>query len=208
MQNSIDYKPKSFQWNSANIEWVKNYLIQKSRLLNNITDGVGIDIANINLLQFDALCTLLEKTAEGRELRAKMFKAWRSKKSRDSNNGKKVFTFNLEVKAGAQLKKLAHNRPINKTLEALIYGTYQSVESLRQQTKELNAQKKRDIKQGQALKSEEELLQHYEVQALAKKEKSELVRIILRLNRQMKKQEETLREKQNVLAALQKEFNL
>jgi hypothetical protein len=208
MQNNIDYKPKSFQWNSTNIDWVKSYLTQKSRLLNKITDGVGVDIANINLLQFNALCSLLEKTAEGRELRTKMFKAWRSKKSRDSNNGKKIFTFNLEVKAGAQLKKLAHNNPINKTLEDLIYGTYESVEKIRLQTKELKAQEKREARQQQAIQAEEELLQHYEVQELAKKEKSELVRTILRLNKQVKKQEEDLQEKQKVLNALQKEFGL
>jgi len=137
-----------------------------------------------------------------------MFKAWRSKKSRDSNNGKKVYTFNLDVKAGAALKKLAHNRPINKTLETLIYGTFESVESIREQKKALKAQKKRETEQAHAREVEEDLLDHYEVLELAKKEKSELIRTILRLSKQVKKQEEELHETQTVLTSLKKEFNL
>ena len=140
MATTAGYKPKEFLWNTTNTSWVKRYLTQKMPQLNRITNGVGVDIANLNLIQFDALCALLEKTAEGREMRSRMFKAWRSKKSRDSNNGKKSFTFNLDIRAGKQLKLLAKNRPINKTLEDLIYGTYQSTESLRQQARQLKTQ--------------------------------------------------------------------
>lgn len=208
MPANIDYKPKTFEWNTTNISWLKSYLTQKSRLLNRITDGVGVDIANINLLQFNALCSLLEKTAEGRELRTKMFKAWRSKKSRDSNNGKKVFTFNLDVKAGVQLKKLAHNRAINKTLEDIIYGTFQSVESLRQQAKQLKSQKKAEEQKQQEQKEEEEIAIRYEVKTLATHEKSELIRVILKLNKQIKAQEEAYQEKQKALMKLQQEYDL
>ena len=67
----------------------------------------GIDIDNLTLQQFDQLCLRLEENAEGRELRNRLFKAWRSKKSRDSDNGKKLYSFNLEIKAGDLLKQLA-----------------------------------------------------------------------------------------------------
>ncbi|MCG6202669.1 hypothetical protein [Psychromonas antarctica] len=196
MPVNIDYKPKTFEWNTTNIAWLKSYLTQKSRLLNLITDGVGVDIANINLLQFNGLCTLLEKTAEGRELRTKMFKAWRSKKSRDSNNGKKIFTFNLDVKAGLQLKKLADKRTINKTLEDIIYGTFQSEESLSLQAKQLKAQKKIEKQKLQEQQTEEEISIRFEVKALATQEKSELIRIILKLNKQLKMFEERYQERQ------------
>lgn len=196
MNANIDYKPKTFEWNNTNINWLKSYLTQKSRLLNKITDDVGVDIANINLLQFNTLCTLLEKTAEGRELRTKMFKAWRSKKSRDSNNGKKVFTFNLDVKAGIQLKKLARDRPINKTLEDLIYGNFQNVETLRQQTKQLKLQQKIDEQKQQEQEREEEIALNLEVKILAAQEKSELIRTILKLNKKIKSQEESLQDTQ------------
>ena len=207
MPANINYKPKAFDWNNKNIKWLKSYLLQKNRLLNKITNDVGVDIANINLLQFDSLCELLEKTAEGRELRTKMFKAWRSKKSRDSNNGKKIFTFNLDVQAGAHLKKLAHNRPINKTLEDLIYGTFQSVESLRQETKQAKMRKKAEEQKIEEQKAADEISLHYEVKALSTQEKSELIRIILKLNRELKAKEEVIDEKEKALIILKQEFD-
>lgn len=208
MPANIDYKPKTFEWNKTNINWLKSYLTRKSRLLNNITDGVGVDIVNINLLQFDALCALLEETAEGRELRAKMFKAWRSKKSRDSDNGKKVFTFNLDKKAGVELKKLAHNRPINKTLEEIIFGTFQSVESLRQQAKQLKNQIKEEEQKHKEEKEEEDISIRFEVKALATQERSELIRTILKLNKIIKAHESDLDIKQKELSALKQEYDL
>ncbi|WP_354625286.1 hypothetical protein [Psychromonas sp. MME2] len=72
------------------------------------------------------LCELLETTADGRELRNQLFKAWRSKKSRDSDNGKKLYTFNMSIKAGDQLKKLAKGKPLNQTLEKLIFAGKQA----------------------------------------------------------------------------------
>ncbi|HEY5716597.1 MAG TPA: hypothetical protein VIS54_09290 [Psychromonas sp.] len=199
------YQPKEFLWNTANIQWLKNYLTQKTPELNRLTNGVGIDITHLNLLQFDALCALLEKTAEGRELRTRMFKAWRSKKSRDSNNGKKSFTFNLDIEAGSKLKKLAKNRAINKTLEELIYGTYQSAESLRQEAKQLKAQQKSDKIQQSV---QDELRYNYEVKELAGLEKSELIRTILKLNKQLKENQEKLKEKQLRLTQLQQDYDL
>jgi len=207
MPANINYKPKAFDWNSKNIKWLKSYLLQKNRLLNKITNDVGVDIANINLLQFDSLCELLEKTAEGRELRNKMFKAWRSKKSRDSNNGKKIFTFNLDVQAGTQLKKLAHDRPLNKTLEDLIYGTFQSVESLRQESKQLKLQKKVEEQKREEQEAEDEIAIRYEVKALSTQEKSELIRIILKLNRELKAKDEKIAEKEKALSTLKQEFD-
>lgn len=196
MSEITDFKPKTFEWNSTNISWLKGYLGKNSRVLNSVTGGVGVDIANMDLTQFDSLCRLLENTAEGRELRNKMFKAWRSKKSRDSNNGKKAYTFNLDIKTGSQLKKLAYNRPINKTLEDLINGTFQSVDELRKQTKKKKQQEK-----------EEKLSQEYEVKALAKQEKSELIRTILRLNKQIKTQEEAALKTQKSLISLQSQYD-
>ena len=57
----------------------------QSRVLQKLTGGIGIDINNLNQFQFQQLCQLLETTAEGRELRNQLFKALRSKKSRDSD---------------------------------------------------------------------------------------------------------------------------
>ena len=207
MPANINYKPKAFDWNSKNIKWLKSYLLQKNRLLNKITSDVGVDIANINLLQFDSLCELLEKTAEGRELRTKMFKAWRSKKSRDSNNGKKIFTFNLDVQAGAQLKKLAHDRPLNKTLEDLIYGTFQSVESLRLETKQLKIQQKAEAEEIKEQQAEEEVALRYDVKSLGSQEKSELIRIILKLNRELSAKNDAYQEKDKALTMLKQEFD-
>jgi len=199
-----DYKPQEFSWNATNTLWLKKYLTQKIPQLNSITNGVGVDISNLNLLQFNSLCALLEKTAEGRELRSRMFKAWRSKKSRDSDNGKKSFTFNLDIQAGIALKKLAKNQAINKTLEDLIFGTYQSAESQRQEAKQQKARQKTEKAQQQL---EDELALSYEVKELASQEKSELIRTILKLNRQLKANEDKLREKQLTLTLLQQEYD-
>ncbi|MFT7054314.1 MAG: hypothetical protein ACJAU1_001876, partial [Psychromonas sp.] len=114
--------PTGFTWNDVNSDWVKNYLTRKTALLQKLTSGIGVDINNMNEFQFQQVCQLLETTADGRELRNKMFKAWRSKKSRDSDNGKKLYTFNLSIKAGSYLKKIAKDNPINKTLEKLIFA--------------------------------------------------------------------------------------
>jgi len=187
---SVD-TPASFKWNDKNAQWVKNYLMPKSDLLLPLTNGIGLDLSHLTEDKFTHLCGLLEKTAEGRELRNKMFKAWRSKKSRDSNNGKKIYTFNLSIDAGIQLKKIAKQAPLNKTLEALIFaGKTQAKdpEKLQQQIKQLNVE-------NQKLKQEIETLNNNQadslisadlhVTELAKLEKSQLIKQILILKRKL-----------------------
>ncbi|WP_019615168.1 hypothetical protein [Psychromonas ossibalaenae] len=195
MHAATSYIPKEFKWNESNINWLKSYLIQKTPLLNQISSGIGIDIHNLNLLRFNELCELLDKSAEGRELRTRLFKAWRSKKSRDSNNGKKLFTFNLDIQAGIQLKKLAKNRTINGTLEDLIYGTYQSEEIKRSEAKQLKAEQQ-EVRQREADKKEleDEAAKNYDVKELAGQEKSELIRTILKLHKQLRDYEKQLDE--------------
>ena len=123
--------PASFEWSDLTQSWVKSYLMPKKNQIKALLDKVNINIETINENQFSQLCQILETTAEGRELRNKMFKAWRSKKSRDSDNGKKLYTFNLSIKAGDQLKKVAKGNPLNKTLESLIFtGKNTSQESI------------------------------------------------------------------------------
>ncbi|WP_028863606.1 hypothetical protein [Psychromonas aquimarina] len=193
MPSSASYIPKEFKWNKSNIEWLKSYLAQKTPLLNQISSGIGIDIHNLNLLRFNELCELLDKSADGRELRSRLFRAWRSKKSRDSDNGKKLYTFNLDIKAGTQLKKLAKNRTINSTLEDLIFGTYQSDEIKRAQAKQLKAEQKEIERQEETRKEvEDETAKNYDVKELAAQEKSELIRTILKLHKQLKDYEKQL----------------
>ena len=141
--------PASFEWNESNSQWVKNYLIPKTPLLLSLTQGLGIDINNMSETQFTQLCQLLETTAEGRELRNKMFKAWRSKKSRDSDDGKKLYTFNLSIKAGDQLKKVAKNKALNKTLESLIFAAKEPARDTKkmQQTIDSLSVKNQELKQ-------------------------------------------------------------
>lgn len=187
---SVD-TPASFEWNNINSKWVKNYLMPKSTLILSLTNGMGLDLNNITEDNFKTFCELLEKTAEGRELRNKMFKAWRSKKSRDSDNGKKMYTFNLSINAGEQLKKIAKHAPLNKTLEKLIFtGKVESKES------EKNVQKMKQLKlENQKLKEELKALSNDQVETfmnsdlqvndLAKLEKSQLIRQILILKRKI-----------------------
>ena len=183
--------PASFEWNDTNSKWVKNYLMPKTTLILSLTNGMGLDLSNLTESKFTHFCELLEKTAEGRELRNKMFKAWRSKKSRDSDNGKKMYTFNLSIDAGIQLKKIAKQAPLNKTLETLIFaGKTQAKdpEKLQQQIKQLNVE-------NQKLKQEIETLNNdqadslisadLQVTELAKLEKSQLIKQILILKRKL-----------------------
>lgn len=188
--------PAGFQWNDVNSNWVKNYLIRKTALLQKLTSGIGVDINNMNEFQFQQLCQLLEKTADGRELRNKMFKAWRSKKSRDKDNGKKLYTFNLSIKAGSYLKKIAKDNPINKTLENLILagklisedqtGKYKhKIAQLTAQNEQLIAQ----LAQIPLAPAEEETDAHsnsgLQVKELAEMEKSQLIKQILLLQRKL-----------------------
>lgn len=191
--------PASFTWNDSSSLWVKNYLMPKNALLVTLTNGIGVDLDNINEGQFTQLCQLLETTAEGRELRNKMFKAWRSKKSRDSDNGKKLYTFNLSIKAGDQLKKIAKKSPLNKTLESLIFaGKINTPDQAK--LKELNECKLENKELQQKLSEtlanispanedlEIESLIHLDLQVndLAKLEKSQLIKQILILKRKLK----------------------
>jgi len=189
--------PASFQWNDTNSHWVKNYLLPKNDLLATLTNGIDLDLNNLNENTFKQFCQLLESTAEGRELRNKMFKAWRSKKSRDSDNGKKLYTFNLSIKAGEQLKKVAKNAPLNQTLESLIFTgktSSSSDEKLQQQLNECKLENKQlQQKLSDALQNttsinddaEIELLIKADLQVneLAKLEKSKLIKQILMLKR-------------------------
>ena len=195
--------PASFEWNESNSQWVKNYLIPKTPLLLSLTQGLGIDINNMSETQFTQLCQLLETTAEGRELRNKMFKAWRSKKSRDSDDGKKLYTFNLSIKAGDQLKKVAKNKALNKTLESLIFAAKEPARDTKkmQQTIDSLCVKNRELKQqlsnaqNQSSNSNDTdtddfdslIKNDLQVAELAKLEKSQLIKQILLLKRKLNK---------------------
>lgn len=195
--------PASFEWNESNSQWVKNYLIPKTPLLLSLTQGLGIDINNMSETQFTQLCQLLETTAEGRELRNKMFKAWRSKKSRDSDDGKKLYTFNLSIKAGDQLKKVAKNKALNKTLESLIFAAkepardakkmQQTIDSLSVKNQELkqqlsNVQKQSSNSNDTDTDDFDSLIKNdLHVAELAKLEKSQLIKQILLLKRKLNK---------------------
>ena len=189
--------PASFQWNDTNRHWVKNYLMPKSDLLATLTNGIDLDINGMNEDTFKQFCQLLESTAEGRELRNKMFKAWRSKKSRDSDNGKKLYTFNLSIKAGEQLKKVAKHAPLNQTLESLIFTgktSNSSDEKLQQQLKQCKLENKQLQQQlFDALQNTKPINDDAEIKSLietdlqvnelAKLEKSQLIKQILMLKR-------------------------
>ena len=193
--------PASFEWNESNSQWVKNYLIPKTPLLLSLTQGLGIDINNMSETQFTQLCQLLETTAEGRELRNKMFKAWRSKKSRDSDDGKKLYTFNLSIKAGDQLKKVAKNKALNKTLESLIFAAkepardakkmQQTIDSLSVKNQELKQQLSNAQNQSSNSNDTDDfdslIKNDLQVAELAKLEKSQLIKQILLLKRKLNK---------------------
>ncbi|MEG3753624.1 hypothetical protein [Psychromonas arctica] len=191
--------PTGFEWNDLNRNWVKHYLMPKSALLTPLLDGEELDVDAMDEAQFIDFCHLLETSAEGRELRNKMFKAWRSKKSRDSDNGKKLYTFNMSVKAGDQLKKIAKKSPLNATLELLIFAeseSHRSIQSLQQQVKQVqqeNLQLKAQLNAASLQGSTEDdqvdiqtlLNTELQVTELAKLEKSKLIKQILLLKRQL-----------------------
>jgi hypothetical protein len=183
--------PASFEWNDVNANWVKNYLMPKTGLLLSLTDDIGLDLNNLTEARFKKFCELLERTAEGRELRNKMFKAWRSKKSRDSDNGKKMYTFNLSIEAGSQLKKIAKGAAINQTLESLIFAgkkTTKDPEKLQLQIDQLNAentQLKHELKTLINTQAESLIQDDLQVTELAKLEKSQLIKQILILKRKL-----------------------
>jgi hypothetical protein len=192
--------PASFQWNESNSQWVKNYLLPKSALLLTLTDGQPLEMDSMDETGFKQFCQLLETTAEGRELRNKMFKAWRSKKSRDSDNGKKLYTFNLSIKVGDQLKKVAKNAPLNQTLESLIFSEttlQQENEMLLKQLRQSESVNKKLEKQldeiNQAIKPVDDsaeiealIASDIQVSELAVLEKSKLIKQILILKRKLK----------------------
>ncbi|MFQ3175074.1 MAG: hypothetical protein ACJAYB_000939 [Psychromonas sp.] len=190
--------PTGFKWNDVNSNWVKHYLTRKTALLQKLTSGIGVDINNMNEFQFQQVCQLLETTADGRELRNKMFKAWRSKKSRDSDNGKKIYTFNLSIKAGNYLKKIAKDNPINKTLEKLIFAgkltSEDQADKYKHKIAQLSVQNEQLISQLAqiplaSLPVEDEIQAHTNsdllVKELAGLEKSQLIKKILLLQRKL-----------------------
>jgi len=190
--------PASFTWNDANSLWLQNYLMPKIDLLSTLIAGTDININVMDESQFKQLCQLLETTADGRELRNKMFKAWRSKKSRDSDNGKKLYTFNLSIKAGDQLKKVAKGNPLNKTLESLIFtgkNTLQesilSNKKIEQLTLENKMLKQKLAHLSKNEEAEIELLINKDlyVSELAALEKSQLIKQILMLKRKLQASE-------------------
>lgn len=187
--------PASFEWNNINYHWVKNYLIRKSDLLSQLINNSDLDINTMTEDHFKALCQLLETTAEGRELRNKMFKAWRSKKSRDSDNGKKLYTFNLSISAGTKLKQIAKETPLNKTLESLIFAgktDIKRIEKLQKEIKQLNidntnlrSQLSEALVEKQADHVSSFNNNNTQVNELAKLEKSQLIKQILMLKRKL-----------------------
>ena len=190
--------PTGFKWNDVNSNWVKSYLNRETALLQKLTSGIGVDINNINEFQFQQVCQLLETTADGRELRNKMFKAWRSKKSRDSDNGKKLYTFNLSIKAGNYLKKIAKDNPINKTLEKLIFAgkltSEDQADKYKHKIAQLTLQNEQLVSQLAQISlapppAEDEIQAHTNsdllVKELAGLEKSQLIKKILVLQRKL-----------------------
>lgn len=190
--------PTGFTWNDVNSNWVKNYLNRNTALLQKLTNGIGVDINNMNEFQFQQVCQLLETTSDGRELRNKMFKAWRSKKSRDSDNGKKLYTFNLSIKAGNYLKKIAKDNPINKTLEKLILAgkltSEDQADKYKHKIAQLTLQNEQLVSQLAQIPlvphpAEEEIHAHINsnllVKELAELEKSQLIKQILLLQRKL-----------------------
>lgn len=184
--------PAGFEWTTTNGHWVRNYLLSKTNLLIKVTNHTW-DINQINEFDFIQLCKQLELSAEGRELRNKMFKAWRSKKSRDSDNGKKLYTFNLSIEAGLQLKKLAKEAPLNKTLESLILaGNNKTNEACQQQIHNISMSNKQSVSataQDEITNENDEIdaliNQNLQVAELAKLEKSQLIKQILLLKRKL-----------------------
>ena len=186
--------PASFIWNDTNRLWLQNYLMPKIDLLSTLITDTDIDIKVMNESQFKQLCQLLETTADGRELRNRMFKAWRSKKSRDSNNGKKLYTFNLSIKAGDQLKQVAKGNALNKTLESLIFAEKNTSQALILSNKKIDKLtienkklKQNSIHLPKNEEAEIEILINKDlyVSELATLEKSQLIRQILMLKRQL-----------------------
>lgn len=186
--------PASFEWSDLTQSWVKSYLMPKKNQIKALLDKVNINIETINENQFSQLCQILETTAEGRELRNKMFKAWRSKKSRDSDNGKKLYTFNLSIKAGDQLKKIAKSSPLNKTLESLIFSKTLSADKMNEHSKKLtelqneNTQLRKQLNGIETNIDEDAdtiLNKNLQVNELAKLEKSQLIKQILILKRKL-----------------------
>lgn len=190
--------PASFEWTDLTQSWVKSYLLPKKNQIMALLDNVNINIETINENQFSQLCQILETTAEGRELRNKMFKAWRSKKSRDSDNGKKLYTFNLSIKAGQQLKKIAKSSPLNKTLESLIFSKTLSSDKINEHSKKLtelqneNTQLRKQLNDN--ISNIDTSIDEYadailnkdlQVNDLAKLEKSQLIKKILILKRKL-----------------------
>lgn len=194
---SVDL-PASFQWNDANRRWAINYLKSKQPSVNEFMQALQIELDDLQEQSFIQLCQHLEESAAGREIRNKMFKAWRSKKSRDNDDGKKLYTFNMSVKAGEQLKKIAKSAPLNKTLEALIFleqSTQQEKQQLKQQITQLqseNEQLKQQVANAQinvytSNDDMDSLLEgDVDIKELAKLEKSQLLKKILYLKRQLK----------------------
>lgn len=183
--------PASFEWTEDSARWVRNYLLPKKKLFSQLINDTELDVELIDEQQFIHCCQLLEISAEGRELRNKMFKAWRSKKSRDSNNGKKLYTFNLSIKAGDQLKKIAQQRPLNKTLESLIFSENISEEQTKlKQIKNENTRLRQQLTELESKMNLEQNLESIlssdlEVNTLAKLEKSQLIKKILLLKRKI-----------------------
>lgn len=195
---SVDL-PASFQWNDSNRQWAINYLKSKQPAVDEFIDELNIDIENLQEQTFIQLCQHLESSAAGREIRNKMFKAWRSKRSRDNDDGKKLYTFNMSVKAGEQLKKIANKAPLNKTLEALIFleqSTQQEKQQLQKQVKQLqseNDQLKQQVTSNSYHTAQDDeseinslLNDELDIKELASLEKSQLVKKILLLKRQLK----------------------
>jgi len=192
--------PAGFEWNQKNSQWVTNYLSSKASTLLPLIKEMNVNIKDLDEAQFKECCSLLEQTAEGRELRNKMFKAWRSKKSRDSDNGKKLYTFNLSVKAGDQLKQVAKSQPLNQTLEQLIFAGKTKSDDLKKQLQQYKSESKQlkekvaSLTQTQSVTNDEDEIQQLidkdmQVTELAKLEKSKLIKQILLLKRQLAQQD-------------------
>ena len=114
----------------AQMQWVRRYLLKKGT-------------ANQPLADTDLIAWLesQENNADYRESIGLMSAAWRQKKYRDQNSGRKPYSFHLPTSAQATLKNLAFSKRLTITavLEQIIS---EAREDEKHHTKELRALKK------------------------------------------------------------------
>ena len=114
----------------AQMQWVRRYLLKNG--------NTNLPLADTDLI---AWLESQENNADYRESIGLMSAAWRQKKYRDQNSGRKPYSFHLPTSAQATLKKLAFSKRLTITavLEQIIS---EALEDEKHHTKELRALKK------------------------------------------------------------------